>query len=437
MVSFFKVKGVQFSRPNKEKNTVNHIDLNENYHTALKGWYRAYKLAAGPAASADPRAIANQIKMQLIGEARRYSTSFVVADLETAMILVDIEDREQAAKLAINKIAFDPLLVERGNEHLAAYLQILLYRPASNAECAVIKQFLWLVKRHLVGKPASHHIMPVIVGGQGSGKTETLKRLIRGSGLPEDLILATSFSYLEDERNTPALSKHFIVFLDEMARASRADVNNLKRLITESTLTYRPMRTNEERKLKNNVTLIGASNQSIVELIKDYTGMRRYYELVTADASKYTLAEKNARWKGLDSIDFAAIWSSINEGANGCQAFVESYEAINGVQVEQLSASNVFVDFLTERSYIPYMEGAKINYKLVDMIMDYRKFLQDMGSYADSGLDLKGLRRKLKDNGFEIGFSNNKPVTYMQAVSSKASKLVSKGALEVNNVAST
>lgn len=398
---------------------MNHIDLADNYHATLKTWYRAYKAEAGQAALADPRAIANQMKGQLILAARRYSATFAVADLEVAMADADTEDREQAAKLAISRLTFDPLVVERGAEALSSYLQVLLYRPATDVEVAVIKQFMWLVKRHLVGKPASHHIMPVIVGSQGSGKTETLKRLIRGSGLPDDLILATSFSYLEDERNTPALSKHFIVFLDEMARASRADVNNLKRLITESVLTYRPMRTNEERKLKNNVTLIGASNQSIVELIKDYTGMRRYYELVTADASKYTLAEKNVRWKALEGIDYGAIWRSIDEGADRCQDFVNNYERINNVQVEQLSASNVFVDFLTERAYTPYITGVKLNQKLVDLLMDYRKFLQDMGSYADSGIDLKGLRRKLKDNGFEIGFSNNKPVVFVQKVDSK------------------
>lgn len=403
--------------------TRSHIDLQDNYHVRLKELYKDYLYEAKGKAKDDPRIIANQMKTSIIEAARRYGTSFVVADLEAAIADVKAEQQVAAADNAIAQLKFDPSVVTTGNEQLEAYLQILLYRPATAAEKAVIKQFLWLIKRHLINKPASHHIMPVIVGAQGSGKTETIKKLIQGSGLPDDLILATNFSYLEDERNTPALSKHYIVFLDEMAKASRSDVNNLKRLITESVLTYRPMRTNEERKLKNNVTLIGASNQSIMELIKDYTGMRRYYELIVADVSAFTLAEKNERWKKLSEIDFKSIWRSIDEEASMCNEFVDMYEQINAVQTEQLAASNMFLEFCDSAELTPYKEGKRGNHAMIDVLKDYKEFLQEHGSYADGGIDTKGLARKFRDAKFETGYSNGKFVVFVQSGKKKSNKI--------------
>lgn len=390
------------------------MDRRNNYHEELKLLYKDYLITFGSEAKTDPRTIANQIKEHLIQLARRYNASFMVADLEAAIADELLARQAAAAEAAIAALAYDPASVDKGLQELARFTQVLLYRPPAEVEIAVLQQFMWLVKRHLIGKPATHHIMPVVVGAQGSGKTETIKRLIYGSGLPDDLVLATTFAYLEDERNTPALSKHFIVFLDEMAKASRSDVNNLKRIITEATLTYRPMRTNEERKLKNNVTLIGASNQSIIELIKDSTGMRRYYELVVADTSAYTLADKNKRWKELNTIDFKSIWRSINEQADCCDSFINLYEQVASVQTEQLAASNIFLDFIAHKGYVTYTTGKKNNKKIMEALMEYRKFLQEVGSYADGGIDSKGLRRKFKDAGFKLGFSNSQHVIELQ-----------------------
>lgn len=406
------------------------IDFDDNYHEALKSWYRAYRSAAVGKAnqSTDPRTIANQMKGQLTAEARRYGTTFTVADLEVAMAAVHQEEQAAAAKQAITRLAYKPEYKEVSEQQLAKFASILLYREASLVELAVLKQFIWLVKRHLADLPAYHHIMPVVVGSQGSGKTETIKRLIKGSGISPDLCLSTTFSYLEDERNTPALSKHYIVFLDEMAKASRSDVNNLKRIITESTLTYRPMRTNEERKLKNNVTLIGASNQSIVELIKDYTGMRRYYELIVADVSKLNLADKNRHWRGLNEVDFELIWKGVDERADYCEEFVANYESINAEQTEQLAASNMFLEFIAHKNYTPHREGFTIkeNKLMIDVLKEYKDFLFEHGSFADNGIDPKGLARKFRDAGFITNWVNNKNVVLL-AKGAKLNKIEMEG----------
>lgn len=309
-----------------------------------------------------------------------------------------------------------------------AFLRCLLYRPPTPDEIAVFSHFLWLCKRHLFGLPARYHMMPVIVGPQGSGKTETLKRLLTaGFG---DLVLITSFDYMEDERNTPALAKHYIVFLDEMARANRADVSNLKRLLTQEKLTYRPLHTNDDATVKNNVTLIGASNMSTDALIKDETGMRRFYELKvdTVACNKMSTEERVMHWEQLDRIDYLEVWRSVNEQLSVLPEFIALRDTITKTQVEELQTTDMLGEFLSHNGYMPGIEG--VDYSgtkapnkrfILDLLLEYREFLQSMGSYFDSGIDPRAFRKKLKERGFEVQRSSHK---YFVLLASSSVRLV-------------
>lgn len=90
--------------------------------------------------------------------------------------------------------------------------------------------------------------------------------------------------------------------IDEMGYAEKSDVDVVKNVITADRLDRRPMRSNGIQPVKQNATLIGATNKSLAELIRDETGNRRFVGL------HYKRPDDE---NFINSIDWTAAWRSI------------------------------------------------------------------------------------------------------------------------------
>jgi hypothetical protein len=174
---------------------------------------------------------------------------------------------------------------------------------------AVLKKFMQQVKRKIRGLPVRDHLMPVIVGTQGKGKTTFVQAML---AMIEELVLGVDFKMIEDERNID-IWKSYILFIDEMGYASKANVDTVKNAITAKTLTRRPMRTNTQVTVKQNATFIGCSNKKLAQLIKDPTGIRRFISL---------LFSNEPDWEFMNQIDWRLLWESVDhEGADPIAPF--------------------------------------------------------------------------------------------------------------------
>lgn len=167
---------------------------------------------------------------------------------------------------------------------------------------AVIAHFLWQVKRKLYGLPVEHHLMPLLHGGQGSGKTTAVMRLL--APMEEFTDLPGDLAVLGDTRELFRLNSSFVLFFDEMARANRVDVESLKNRITQDTLRWRALSLNRISVGANNATFIGATNTNLTDLIYDPTGVRRFYQIE---------CQNPANWEVINSLDYFALWQSIDE----------------------------------------------------------------------------------------------------------------------------
>jgi hypothetical protein len=165
---------------------------------------------------------------------------------------------------------------------------------------AVIKKFIWQVKRKARGMQVTNHLMPVLTGAQGKGKTEFVKAMTRPM---RDLMREVDFGMLTDGKTTDIWSS-FILFIDEMGGLSKADVDKVKNVITTTELSIRSMRQNHSANIRNASTLIGCSNKSLGQLIRDETGGRRFAELEWSNAPD---------WAASNAIDWALLWQSVDE----------------------------------------------------------------------------------------------------------------------------
>jgi hypothetical protein len=165
-----------------------------------------------------------------------------------------------------------------------------------------MRHFLWNVKRKMIGLPAEAHLCPVVTGVQGCGKSVAVARLcepLRELCDPKLEILA-----LTDDRTRPMLARKYVFILDEMAGAGRADMNELKSLVTAAHVSFRPMRTNTWSTIPNNASFIGTSNDPLREIVRDATGSRRFYELK---------AQQRIDWAEINGIDYNLIWRAVDE----------------------------------------------------------------------------------------------------------------------------
>jgi hypothetical protein len=149
---------------------------------------------------------------------------------------------------------------------------------------AVLQHFIWQVGRKIRGMTVGGHMMPVIIGRQGGGKTEMVKKFLSPLG---DAWVDSDFAKLADDRHSEVLGNIPVHFLDE---------------ITTDQITYRPLHGNATRTLRNIASFIGCSNQPLGHSIQDPTGTRRFYAIMARD---------RLDWQVINTIRWDLLWKSV------------------------------------------------------------------------------------------------------------------------------
>jgi hypothetical protein len=175
-------------------------------------------------------------------------------------------------------------------------------RPeADETDLAVMRHWIWQVKRKIFSRSVENHLMPVFCGLTNTGKSVAIRKLIA----PLRIVSSTTdLKRLADSREDFLLIRNYIMFLDEMAKANNADVETIKTKITEEFIEYRKLGSNATVKGPQNSTFIGTSNYNVIDIIKDPTSARRFYEI---------WINGRCDWDTINLIDYLAIWRSIDE----------------------------------------------------------------------------------------------------------------------------
>jgi hypothetical protein len=167
---------------------------------------------------------------------------------------------------------------------------------------SVLASTLWIAKRHMFNLKPEWHIMPVLFGPQGCGKSHTVRALLKPI---QELTKFVDCSSLTDSRWKPMLAQNNLLVMDEMARAAKTEVEELKTIITADLVAHRALHTNTTNSIPIRCAFIGTTNKHLSEIIKDDTGMRRFFEInVHPNLEQLTkvLSETNMveLWRGID-----------------------------------------------------------------------------------------------------------------------------------------
>ena len=251
-------------------------------------------------------------------------------------------------------------------------------------QLAVMKHFLWQVKRKIFGKKVTYHLAPCFWGRQGGGKTEAIKRLIEPIS---ELTMEWGINEAVDARNTKSLSENFVCLFDEMAGLQRVEIEALKRIISADHTSYRPMRTNDMITVKQNCTFVGISNKSLSENIYDPTGLRRFVELKCLE---------QLDWNAINKIDAFKIWTGINE--NREETFLEGFKQDMATHQEEMRIQDEMEHFVIDTELSP--KDANTREIIATPLYEYYKLWRVQNGYStQQPLSQNFFGRKLRSYG--------------------------------------
>lgn len=237
------------------------------------------------------------------------SDRFTDGDLRRGLYLCIVDIQRAHKKQFLNSIRYDNT-IDPGLSELKKFCNTIFEDP----EFAFynIQHFMWQVKRKIFNQKVTNHMMLIVFGDQGCGKTEAIEKLL--SPL-KDYVYEGQISAVQDKNEFHNFNSNYVMRCEELERLDKTDKNALKSMITRETVPYRILYSQMTAVVDQNCTFIGTSNDNISDIFKDYSGMRRFVQLNAKSEQKLSkndgLGVKYKEWAIINSINYDKIWKSI------------------------------------------------------------------------------------------------------------------------------
>lgn len=252
----------------------------------------------------------------------------------------------------------------------------------------VIEHFIWQVKRKMAGLSVDHHMMVILRGAQGAGKSTFVRSLL--APLPRGTVTTARLSELNSVKGLRGIAGNYVVLSDEMEGASRTDLASLKGFLTADAVGFRPMGSNGRMSTPQKATFIGCTNRPVAEQLRDVTGMRRFFEIECRDVFDHD--EVNA-------FDFAALWRGVDH--RGPSPIANEMDRIREIQNKQLKADPVteYLDVGFGPQPMPGTGGSAFRSR--DLYADFHRFCAQHGFREP--LSHKAFTQELVRRGWTLG----------------------------------
>jgi len=229
---------------------------------------------------------------------------------------------------------------EEGKAELHKLVKLICSEGHDYSEL-MLRQWIWQVKRKFYGLPLMEHVMPVLRGRQGCGKTTVIRALM--SPL-EPLVGTWDFCQIADDRHWLGMETCYVGYVEELAGADRKTMDALKSVITTPSKTIRIMNTQIRREVQVNTSFIGDTNHRVADVIKDTTGGRRFWEVRCRD---------RFAWSEVEKLDWLRIWHCVGHEEDAPKATSALRGDISALQ-ERKIRSTISVDhWIEEVGYEP------------------------------------------------------------------------------------
>lgn len=173
-----------------------------------------------------------------------------------------------------------------GIARLDAWLPRVFGTPADAYHMAVGRCFLLSMVARVLRPGCQCDYMPVFEGGQGLGKS-TVCRILGGDWFTE----ASESPFSKDF--SQCMTGKMLIEVSELEPFSRAGAERVKAVISNRVDTYRPPYGRQAKDFPRMCVLVGTTNRT--DWVKDETGARRFWRVVTGELDIEYLREHRAQ----------------------------------------------------------------------------------------------------------------------------------------------
>lgn len=308
-------------------------------------------------------------------------------------IISYLNEWEERAKTARMKDLVDNVAYSGDNRGVNNFLEALLSETPTELQVKVFKHWLWLVKRKLNKKKTERELMIIIAGITNTGKTHAVTKVFEPI---KELVDTMMLELLNDERHDFRLVNNAVIFFDEMAATKKVNVDALKNKITSKWINYRPLGKTSRVQDRNFSSFIGTTNNRVIDIIKDPTSSRRYFEF---------WVEKRCDWKSINDIDYLELWRGIDE--NRSEPYING--SLKELEDEQMKirAKDSVEEWLDVEELLPGKDEKIYGVGCTEAYNAYKEWMNDQNRQryvfskqkffnrmADMGLKSRDMKRR-------------------------------------------
>lgn len=258
---------------------------------------------------------------------------------------------------------------------------------------ASLKKFMWQVKRKMVGDVITNHTMIIIVGKQGTGKTTFVEKMLEPV---REVACNTNMEEIVDNRNVD-LFDYNILFMDEMSRADRADIESVKNMVTAPKISRRVLHTSKTISKEQRSVFIGCSNKNLDQIISDETGIRRFVPLSF---------KNNPDWSVINGVDYELLWKSVNEfGEDPSEIYMDEIKDIQSEYRTKTTCEDWVIHLKNADNTKTYVDGRKWYIKFQEFEQVYYPHRNTPYSVWDR--EMNRLCNQSPELGFDCSYFSN------------------------------
>lgn len=255
---------------------------------------------------------------------------FAVSRLGLEVALAEYEQSTRVKELRALRVVlgyYDPNHADAPARAVLAFMQRCAPTDVSHLDVAALQSMLWQIKRKVAGHYGLQNpLMLFFTGGQGSGKTAILRRVL--APIQQWVGGNTSFKVFRDRGSKGSFGNYYVLPFNDAGENDlrKSDMDELKSLITETDFAFRAPYGRKEIKYPNIATCYSTSNWNVSSLIADDSGARRWWEIKVPSVD-WDEKVDDARLAGLP-ID--ALWRSVNglSATNPRTVYIDEYRVV-------------------------------------------------------------------------------------------------------------
>lgn len=305
-------------------------------------------------------------------------------DLDAVIKMWFEDDRHQYVQEVMKEIKYDPVASDAS---LREWLR-LVTKKDDPVDLGILKHVIQQIKRKMLGLEVEYHTFLIIVGPQEAGKSKAIRKLTEPLA---ELRLEYTVDQIADKSIIGSFQSNYVVVFDEMASAGKTDMEALKRMVTALTVSGRAPYARVSGTVRQNSTFIGSSNVPVYQILRDPTGMRRFYQLNAQ-------VRKDSEYALMDNLDMLSAFKCVDEHAQN--EYLKSIKQQVGIRQMAMTAQDPFALWLDEHIVKVGENDTLVNYKNVQSLFASYAEWVDANGFQYSG-NSNTFGKHLHESGLE------------------------------------